>query len=136
MIPSFLWGVVMAKLIEGLLAGRRRDAWWAGSASCSRPFSLVGGLGTLLLFMLHGANFLLLRLHNDTDLYDRARRAAFLWGALATVAILAFVVMGYVTEGLFESFGVLPWVFPVAAAATLASIWLALSCAATRSRSP
>ncbi|GIG28361.1 hypothetical protein Cma02nite_09610 [Cellulomonas marina] len=88
---------------------------------------MVGGLTTLLLFTLHGANFLLLRLHQDSVLYARARRAALRWGALATVAILAFVTMGYVTEGLFESFGVLPWVFPVAAFATLATIWLALS---------
>lgn len=43
------------------------------------------------------------------------------------MAILAFVTMGYVVEDLFESFGVLPWVFPIAAFATLASIWLALS---------
>jgi cytochrome bd ubiquinol oxidase subunit II len=76
--------------------------------------------------MLHGANFLLLRLHEDTALHARARRAALIWGALATVAILAFVVAGYVVEGLFENFGVLPWAFPVAAGATLASIWLAL----------
>ncbi len=63
----------------------------------------------------------------DTPLYERARTSALRWGALATVAILAFVVMGYVTEGLFESFGVLPWLFPVAAFATLARIWLALT---------
>ena len=90
------------------------------------PFSVVGGFATLLLFMLHGANFLLLRLHTDTALHARARSAALRWGALATVAILGFVVMGYVTEGLFVSFGVLPWVFPIGAALTLASIWLAL----------
>ena len=48
------------------------------------------------------------------------------WGALATVAILVFVTMGYVTEGLFTSFGVLPWIFPIAAFVTLATIWLAL----------
>jgi cytochrome d ubiquinol oxidase subunit II len=124
-IPSFLWGVVMAKLIEGLpVNGERRVL--GGIGELFTPFSLLGGLGTLLLFMLHGANFLLLRLHRDTVLHARARRAALLWGALATVAILAFVVAGYVIEGLFASFGLLPWVLPIAAAATLASIWLAL----------
>src|SRR3712207_6004969 len=34
--------------------------------------------------------------------------------------------MGYVTEDLFEDFGVVPWAFPIAAFLTLASIWLAL----------
>ncbi|WP_027481394.1 cytochrome d ubiquinol oxidase subunit II [Deinococcus pimensis] len=125
-VPSFLWGVVMAKLIEGLAVnGSARVE--GGFLDLFTPFSFIGGLATLLLFMLHGANFLLLRLHKDTRLYARARAAALLWGALATVAILAFVVMGYVTERLFASFGVLPWLFPLAAAVTLASIWFSLS---------
>jgi cytochrome d ubiquinol oxidase subunit II len=124
-LPAFLWGVVMAKLIEGLsLDGNRAVA--GGLGEVFTPFSLLGGLGTLLLFVLHGANFLLLRLHKDTVLYTRARTAALRWGALATVAILAFVVTGYVVQGLFTSFGLATWLFPVAAAATLASIWLAL----------
>ncbi|SDD21520.1 cytochrome d ubiquinol oxidase subunit II [Geodermatophilus telluris] len=125
-VPSFLWGVIMAKLIEGMPVGREGRVQ-GGLLEMFTPFSLLGGVTTLLLFMLHGANFLLLRLHTDTVLYDRARKAALRWGALATVAVVGFVVMGYVTEGLFESFGVLPWFFPVAAFLTLASIWLALS---------
>ena len=126
LIPAFLWGVVMAKIIEGLPVDGDGKVE-AGLAPLFTPFALVGGLSTLLLFMLHGATFLLLRLHKDTVLYDRARTAALRWGALATVAIVAFVVMGYVTEGLFEDFGVFPWVFPVAAFLTLASIWFALT---------
>ncbi len=125
-IPSFLWGVVMAKLIEGLAVdGDARVV--GGIGQLFTPFSVVGGITTLLLFVLHGANFLLLRLHVGSPLYERARTAALRWGALATAAILVFVTMGYVTEDLFEDFGVLPWVFPVAAFATLATIWLALS---------
>ncbi|MFC5061288.1 cytochrome d ubiquinol oxidase subunit II [Actinomycetospora atypica] len=126
LVPSFLWGVIMAKLIEGLaLDGERRVL--SGFGDLFTPFSVVGGIATLLLFVLHGANFLLLRLHPDSALHRRARTAALRWGALATIAILAFVVMGYVTEGLFADFGVLPWVFPLAAAATLATIWFALT---------
>jgi cytochrome d ubiquinol oxidase subunit II len=125
-IPAFLWGVIMAKIIEGLPLNAQADVE-GGIGELFTPFSIVGGTATLLLFVLHGANFLLLRLHTDTELYTRARAAALRWGALATVAILAFVVMGYVTEGLFANFGVLPWLFPLAAAVTLASIWLALT---------
>jgi cytochrome d ubiquinol oxidase subunit II len=125
-IPAFLWGVIMAKIIEGLPLNASADVE-GGIGELFTPFSLVGGAATLLLFVLHGANFLLLRLHTDTELYTRARAAALRWGALATVAILTFVVMGYVTEGLFANFGFLPWIFPIAAAATLASIWLALT---------
>jgi cytochrome bd ubiquinol oxidase subunit II len=125
LIPAFLWGVVMAKIIEGLPLTRDSRVV-GGLGDVVSPFSIVGGFATLLLFTLHGANFLLLRLHVGSTLYTRARRAALRWGALATIAIIAFVVMGYVTEGLFANFGILPWFFPVAAFATLASIWLAL----------
>ena len=125
LIPAFLWGVVMAKIIEGLPVNK--DARVVGGlGDAVSLFSIVGGFTTLLLFMLHGANFLLLRLHVGSTLYDRARRAALQWGALATVAIIVFVSIGYVTEGLFANFGVLPWLFPVAAFLTLATIWLAL----------
>lgn len=126
LIPAFLWGLVMAKIIEGLPVNQDERVV-GGLGELFTPFSVVGGCATLLLFMLHGANFLLLRLHVGSTLHRRARTAALRWGALATVATVAFVVMGYVTEGLFANFGVLPWLFPIAAFATLASIWLALS---------
>ncbi|MGK5444133.1 cytochrome d ubiquinol oxidase subunit II [Micromonospora sp. URMC 105] len=126
LIPAFLWGLVMAKIIEGLPVNQDERVV-GGLGALFTPFSVVGGCATLLLFMLHGANFLLLRLHVGSTLHRRARRAALRWDALATVATVAFVVMGYVTEGLFANFGVLPWLFPIAAFATLASIWLALS---------
>lgn len=124
-VPSFLWGLVMAKIIEGLAVNADQRVT-GGLADAFTPFSIAGGFSTLLLFVLHGANFLLLRLHTDTALYGRARKAAIRWGALATVAIVVFVIQGYVTEGLFENFGVLPWAFPVVAFITLASIFVAL----------
>jgi cytochrome bd ubiquinol oxidase subunit II len=124
-IPSFLWGLVMAKIIEGLgVNGDQRVV--GGIGDVFTPFSVTGGFSTLLLFVLHGANFLLLRLHTDSALYGRARRAAIGWGALATVAIVGFVIKGYVTEGLFANFGIVPWIFPVVAFLTLASIFVAL----------
>ena len=124
-IPAFLWGVVMAKLIEGLSVNA--DARVSGGfGEMFTPFSVVGGVATALLFVLHGANFLLLRLARDSDLHARARTAALRWGARAPRALLPLGGLGYVTKGLFVSFGVLPWAFPVAAAATLASIWFSL----------
>src|SRR3712207_2507637 len=66
-VPSFLWGVIMAKLIEGMPVNREGRVE-GGLLEMFTPFSIVGGLSTLLLFTLHGANFLLLRLHKDTVL--------------------------------------------------------------------
>ena len=60
LVPSFLWGVVMAKIIEGL-AVNEDSRVVSPVTELFTPFALVGGCATLLLFVLHGANFLLLR---------------------------------------------------------------------------
>lgn len=70
--------------------------------------------------------YLLLRLHTASKLHARARQAALQWGALATVAVLGFVYLGYVREELFKSFGLSSWVLPGLAGLTLAGIWLSL----------
>nr|WP_221276914.1 cytochrome d ubiquinol oxidase subunit II [Deinobacterium chartae] len=125
LVPAFLWGVVMANLLRGLPISAEGE--FVGSPLLLfNPFALLGGLATALMFVLHGANFLLLRLHHEDEIYHRARRAALFWGALATVAVLGFVVAGYISTGLFRNFGLLPWLFPIAAFLTLITIWYAL----------
>ncbi|MFC4452925.1 cytochrome d ubiquinol oxidase subunit II [Deinococcus sonorensis] len=126
LIPAFFWGVVMANLVRGLPIGTA-GKFQGSLRDYFDLFSLLGGAATLLLFMLHGATFLLLRLHKGDELHARARQAALFWGFLATVATLAFVYLGYVREGLFQNFGLASWLFPVAAAITLGSIWVALT---------
>ncbi|GGR07731.1 cytochrome d ubiquinol oxidase subunit II [Deinococcus ruber] len=125
LIPAFAWGLIMAALVQGLPIGE--GGRYQGSVlSYVTPFTLFGGLTTTLLFMLHGATFLLLRLHKQGELHARARRAALFWGALATAAVLGFVYLGYVRDELFKNFGLGSWVLPGLAALTLAGIWLSL----------
>ncbi|WP_082505969.1 cytochrome d ubiquinol oxidase subunit II [Deinococcus sp. Leaf326] len=125
-LPAFLWGVIMTNMVRGLPIG-------AGARFQGTPldafdlFSLLGGLATLSLFVLHGATFLLLRLETGSELYTRARAAALSFGAAATVLVLLFVYVGFVREELFNSFGYAEWIFPVAAALNLGLIWLALT---------
>ena len=126
LIPAFLWGVVMANLVRGLPLGAG-GRYQGGLLTFFDGFALLGGLATLLLFVLHGATFLQLRLHPEDALYGRARRAAFGWGFAATVATLAFVYIGYIREGLFKNFGLADWVLPSLAGLTLISIWVALT---------
>ncbi|MFC3832927.1 MULTISPECIES: cytochrome d ubiquinol oxidase subunit II [Deinococcus] len=124
-LPAFLWGVIMTNLVRGLPIG-------VGGRFQGTPqdafdlFSVLGGLATLSLFVLHGATFLLLRLNREDPLHARAHRAALTWGALASGLVLAFVYTGFVGRGLFRSFGLAEWVFPAAAALNLGLIWLAL----------
>lgn len=125
-IPAFFWGVIMANMVRGLPLDQAGNYVGAPFAFFNL-FSVLGGLATLSLFVLHGATFLLLRLHTGSTLYARARRAALTWGAAATVLVLAFVYFGFVREALFRSFGVSAWLFPVAAGLNLGLVWLALT---------
>lgn len=125
LLPSFFWGVVMANLIRGLPINAEGN-FVGGFTDIFNTFTLFGGFSSLFLFMLHGATFLLLRLHKDSVLHERARRMALFWGFFATFTTLIFVYMGYVSTNLFRDFGLVPWLFPLAAFATLVSIWFAL----------
>jgi len=126
LLPAFLWGVIMANMVRGLpLAAAGR--YVGGSFDFFDAFSILGGLATLALFVLHGATFLLLRLHTGTELHTRAHRAALTWGAFATVLVLGFVYLGFVRDELFRSFGLSSWLFPAGAAVNLALVWLALT---------
>ncbi|GGS22081.1 cytochrome d ubiquinol oxidase subunit II [Deinococcus knuensis] len=126
LLPAFLWGMIMANMVRGLPIDS--EARFQGGLSAAFSlFTLLGGLATLSLFVLHGATFLLLRLKADTDLHARARAAALSFGGLATVLVLAFVLIGFVQEGRFNALGLSAWLFPAGAALNLALVWLALT---------
>lgn len=126
LLPAFLWGMIMANMVRGLPIGATAR-YEGGVAESISAFSVLGGLATLSLFLLHGASFLLLRLEQGDPLHARARHAALSTGAVATVLVLAFVYWGFIQESLFRSFGVTTWLFPLAAAINLFLIWLALA---------
>lgn len=125
-LPAFLWGMIMANMVRGLPIGA--DGRYAGGVRDALDlFSVMGGLATLSLFVLHGATFLLLRLDPGSELHRKARRAALTFGAIATVLVLGFVGLGFVGRELFNAFGLSQWLFPALAGVNLGLIWLALT---------
>ncbi|GGL98942.1 cytochrome d ubiquinol oxidase subunit II [Deinococcus aerophilus] len=125
-LPAFLWGMIMANMVRGLPIGAG-GRYGGGVSETIDLFSVMGGLATLSLFVLHGATFLLLRLDPAGDLHRKARRAALTFGAFATVLVLGFVLLGFVGRELFNAFGLSEWLFPALAALNLGLIWLALT---------
>ena len=88
-VPALLWGVAFANIVGGSpLDG---EGAYAGSFwDLLRPYTLLGGTVTLLLFALHGAHFLALR--SEGTVRERANRiAARLW-APTVVAVAGFAV--------------------------------------------
>jgi len=117
-LPAFLWGVAIANLVRGVPIDAEMQ--YVGSfADLLSPYALLGGLAAVSLFVLHGANFLVLKL--EGELAERAHRVAYFWGAVATAALLLFVVGLYRYTTLFAD-RLVPGIVPLVSAAALVSV--------------
>lgn len=67
------------------------------------PYTLVGGVAFVLVFLFHGALYLTLKV--DIALAKRARIAAMKIGILTAVCCLALVGLTYTSTDLFKSMG-------------------------------
>lgn len=120
---AFLWGFLMASLLRGVPLGAENQVLGA-PGSLVHPFAVLGGLTTLALFTLHGANLLQLRL--DDELRERARRAAMWAGGVATALGGVFVLATYLATPVVDRVGIVPGLLPLAAGGSLVSIRLLL----------
>ena len=83
--PALLWGVAFANIVGGSPLDAA-GAYAGNFLDLLRPYTILGGLTTLLLFALHGAHFLALR--TEGPVRERAHAAAGrLW--LPTVVVVA-----------------------------------------------
>ena len=99
-LPALLWGVAVTNLIQGIPINAKMQ--YVGSFfDLLSPYTLVGGIAFLLVFLFHGALFLTLRV--EGELIERARRSAVTIGLLAAVAFLALVGLTYTNTDLFKS---------------------------------
>ena len=115
-LAPFLLGVAFNNLAEGLPINGNMT-FTGNFLTLINPYGVIGGLTMVSVFLLHGANFLTLRL--EGELRDRAREAArkVYWAAAATVVLLA--VTTYVYTDISTKIGVNPGVVPIAAVAVL-----------------
>lgn len=109
-IPALLWGVAMSNLIRGVPIDGDMH-YVGGFFNLLNPFSLVGGLAMVAIFLLHGALFLALKTGGGFE--KRARATALkLW--LPTVCLLAvYVGLFVVSTDVIEHVGYNPGVIPV-----------------------
>src|SRR5574339_38932 len=83
------------------------------------PFGLIGGLTTVAVFLLHGANFLTLKL--DGELRERARAFAKKLYIFAAVMVVALAGTTYIYTDILTKIGVDPGVVPIVSVVTLLS---------------
>jgi len=104
-LPSLLFGTAFANLARGVPINE--NMMFTGNLfTLLNPYGLIGGLTMISVFLLHGANFLALKL--DGELRARARRAArtVYWAAAATVVLLA--VTTYIYTDITSKLGIAP----------------------------
>ena len=115
-LNSFLLGIVFSDLLGGVPIDQSMR-YAGGPLSWITPYGLIGGFTMVSVFLLHGANFLTLKL--EGELRDRARVAArsiYFFAALM-VLILAFTT--YIFTDIATRIGIDPGPLPIASVAFL-----------------
>jgi len=118
LLPALLWGVAFANIVHGVPIDRA-GTFTGNLATLLNPYSLIGGLTSLVLFTFHGA--LYLRLKTDGQLADRARSAARPLSIASVVLVFAFLGWTYVNAVSAHDKGVVPGVIPISAVLLVAA---------------
>jgi cytochrome bd ubiquinol oxidase subunit II len=95
-VPSLLWGVAFANIVAGVPIepvtnnmGRESLTYTGTFFTLLNPYALLGGVVTLLLCTMHGANFLALK--TSGDMRDRAHGLVLKLGIASAVAAVIFL---------------------------------------------
>lgn len=118
-IPALLWGVAISNILRGVPIDQ--DMNYTGTFfTLLNPYSLLGGIASVLLFILHGSIFLSLKLTDN--LLDKVRNVAAKTWLPATVALFLYVIVGYFETDMFVRLGINPGVIPILAGISILSV--------------
>jgi cytochrome d ubiquinol oxidase subunit II len=89
LVPAILWGVAFGNIVRGVPLDANHE-YAGGFFTLLNPYALLGGLTTLVLFVLHGAVFLALK--TDGEMRQRAGRLAARLALPAIAVAAAFLL--------------------------------------------
>ena len=110
-LPSLLLGTAFANLARGLPIDQTMT-YTGNLFTLLNPYGLIGGLTTVAVFLLHGANFLTLKL--EGELHERARAAGKRLYAGAAVMVSLLAISTYFYTDITTKIGINPGVIPIA----------------------
>jgi len=98
-VPALLWGVAVSNLLTGVPIDGNMQ--YAGTFfDLLSPYTLIGGVALLLIFMLHGAIYLSLKTAGDMAV--RAKQTAEKVGIITIAVVLLFAILTLTQTGLLE----------------------------------
>ena len=113
LIPALLFGVAMGNILRGLPI-EADGAAQVPFLSLLNPYALLSGALSLVMFVMHGAAFLVVK--TEGEMQQRlARWVVGAWAAFVVVYLTAFVATFFVSPFLFEGVVANPlfWIFLV-----------------------
>ena len=108
--PALLFGVAFANIFRGIPFDGQ-GLYHGHLFKLLNPYGLLGGLLFLLLFLLHGANWLALKTTGRVKV-DAANIAGKVWLALVPVAVIFLIASKFATS-LYDNFVEMPQLFVV-----------------------
>jgi cytochrome d ubiquinol oxidase subunit II len=115
-LSAFLLGVVFTNVVNGVPIDGNQ-IYTGTFFTLLNPLSIIGGLAVVVLFLVHGANFLSLKL---TDVMrERANKAAkVMWVSALITAVIYLIWIVFSTQAFIEK-GFVGMIAPLLAAVTL-----------------
>ena len=108
--PAVLFGVAFANIFQGIPIDQN-GIYQGNLFTLLNVYGLLGGVLFLLLFLVHGANWLAIK--SEGELQSRAAAAAErLWPVLVGIAVVFLVVSAF-TTGLYNNYLAYPFLFAV-----------------------
>jgi cytochrome bd ubiquinol oxidase subunit II len=118
-VPALLWGVAFGNLVKGTPINATMH-FTGNFFDLLSPYTLICGVASLAVFILHGTVFLSLK--TDGTIRERAEALTQrLWPVVAVVAAV-LAVANYTYIDIFDKIGVNPGIMPIASAAALLAV--------------
>jgi cytochrome d ubiquinol oxidase subunit II len=118
-VPALLWGVAISNIIRGVPIDQNMN-YTGNFFTLLNPYSLLGGIASLLLFTLHGSIFLSLKLTDQ--LLENVRKISQKLWLPATILLFIYVVYGYFETDMFSKLGINPGAIPIIAGLAILSV--------------
>jgi cytochrome d ubiquinol oxidase subunit II len=114
LLPAVLWGVAFADIVQGVPINAQHQ--FTGTLlDLINPYGLLGGLTFGLLFLLHGATYLSMKLTDAVG--ERAHTVASRLAWPVAVVVLGFLTYTFVNAVTANNTGVVPGPIPIGAIA-------------------